>query len=82
MMIFSVWAALAIAACTVSGDGSSIQGAQIETVAPTGKKTFKQMETFDKLHPPHGEKRAMPMPGSVPEQDIDALLQSKKLQSK
>jgi len=70
-VIFCAVLVMFIGACAEGGDGSSAQGSQVETVAPAGTRTVKQMEEYEKTHPPSKEQRVMPMPGSVPGQIID-----------
>jgi len=62
--------AIFIGSCAQGGDGSSSQEGQKEITAPAGTRTVKQMEEYEKTHPPSKEQRVMPMPGSVPEQII------------
>jgi len=63
--------ALLFSACVQGGDGSSVQGTQKETIVPADTRTIKQMEEYEKTHPPSSEKQVMPMPGLGPDQDID-----------
>jgi len=59
-----------IGSCAQGGDGSSSQERQKEITAPAGTRTVKQMEEYEKTHPPSKEQRVMPMPGFVPGQTI------------
>jgi len=71
LLIFCGVLAVFIGSCAQGGDGSSAQGGQKEITAPAGTRTVKQMEEYEKTHPPSKEQRVMPMPGSVPGQTID-----------
>ncbi len=70
-MISCVLLTMFIGACAEQKDGSSVQGGQTETVVPASTRTIKQMEEYEKTHPPSKEQRVMPMPGSVADQIID-----------
>jgi len=72
-MISCALLAMFIGACAEGGDGSSVRGNQVETVAPAGTRNVKQMEEYEKSHPPSKEKRVMPMPGTAPERSVDGL---------
>jgi len=80
-IILCVLLPMAIGACAEKDDGSSVRAGQTEIVEPSKTSNVKQMEEYEKAHPPSKEKRIMPMPGTAPEQNIDSQFQGGKVET-